>query len=99
MPHSSQTLITLFAGQVRSLAYDNIVNLHKVTKCRNFATLPMTENISQKDETFSESNKPPSTHIVYGSLGFFIYVIWGEVSHVTSPSLWEILNLLILQHK
>ena len=36
------------------------VSLCTVTKCHNFAALPMTANLSQEDEsmTLSESNKP-----------------------------------------
>ena len=48
----------------------------------------------------SEGNKLPGTRI-FVSLRSPLQVIWGQVSHATSPiiSLWEMLKLLIWQHK
>ena len=92
-----------FLGQVRSLTYgyDVIRNLRTITKCRNFATLPMRQAIFLRKVKHSESNKPPGTYSHFVYLWFFMQVIWGQVNRVTSPiiSLWGIPKLFILQHK
>ena len=48
----------------------------------------MTDNLSLEDKTFRKYQTSGCSHFLY--LGFFIHVIWGQVSQVTSPiiSLW-----------
>ena len=94
---SSPTL-WLSSGQVRSLTYD-VISLtydvkvpRTVTKCRNFATLRMTGNLSQEDKT--SRNRDPRI------LTFWMSRIFNASSEVrlvtwTRPViLWGILKLL-----
>ena len=55
-PHSSQTLKNPinFSGQVKSTTYYVITKSPHGYKCRKFAALTVTGNLSQENDTFSK---------------------------------------------